>query len=127
MDAPTDLAVLDRAALQAIRDLDPTGQAGLFSQIVGMYVQSVPPLIEQIESGLAEGDAQRVVIAAHTLKSSSANLGSQHLSRTCAGLEAAARRGTLDGQAGIGAQIRREFEAVQRALEHEVRAPHKPG
>jgi HPt (histidine-containing phosphotransfer) domain-containing protein len=123
MDAPTDPAALDRAALQAIRDLDPSGESGLFSQIVAMYLESAPPLIAQIESGLAEGDLQRVRIAAHTLKSSSANLGARALSGTCAAVEAAARAGTLDGSTGSSAQLRREFEAVKRALEHEVRTP----
>jgi HPt (histidine-containing phosphotransfer) domain-containing protein len=120
MQPSPDPASLDQAALKAIRELDPDGKAGLLQQVIEMYLQASPPLISQIESGLASGNADSVRIAAHTLKSSSANLGAQGLAQTCAALESAARSGSLAGHAATAARLRPEFESVRRALEGEI-------
>jgi HPt (histidine-containing phosphotransfer) domain-containing protein len=120
MQPSPDPASLDQAALKAIRELDPDGKAGLLQQVIEMYLQASPPLISQIESGLASGNADSVRIAAHTLKSSSANLGAQGLAQTCGALESAARSGSLAGHAATAARLRPEFESVRRALEGEI-------
>jgi len=119
---PVDRALLDDAALKAIRELDPDNAAGLLAQVVALYLEASPPLITQIEAGLASGDAPSVRMAAHTLKSSSANVGARQLARLCSTLEQAARAGSLPG-AAAAAQIRQEFGAVRRALEHETGKP----
>jgi HPt (histidine-containing phosphotransfer) domain-containing protein len=119
---PLECAVLDEAALKAIRDLDADNAAGLFGQVVAMYLQASPALIAQIEAGLASGEAPAVRMAAHTLKSSSANLGARQLAQLCAALEQAARAGALPDQAAV-APIQQEFAAVRRALERETARP----
>jgi CheY-like chemotaxis protein/HPt (histidine-containing phosphotransfer) domain-containing protein len=120
MEQSHDLASLDQNALKAIRELDAGGAAGLLEQVVALYLEASPPLLVQIEQGLASGNADSVRMAAHTLKSSSANLGAQGLAQMCATLEHAARSGGLAGHAAAPAQIRREFDAVRRALERET-------
>jgi signal transduction histidine kinase/CheY-like chemotaxis protein/HPt (histidine-containing phosphotransfer) domain-containing protein len=120
--APTDqCAALDEAALNAIRELDAGDAAGLLGQVVDMYLQASPPLIDHIRQGLGSGDADRVRMAAHTLKSSSANLGARRLSEMCAVLEHAARKGALSGELPGADQIVREFDAVRRSLERMTR------
>jgi PAS domain S-box-containing protein len=114
-------ARLDEGALDAIRDLDAGNRAGLLGQVVALYLEASPPLIDQIQEGLRSADADGVRIAAHTLKSSSANLGARGLAEICAALESAARKGDLSGDLPGAEQILREFEAVRRALERETR------
>jgi HPt (histidine-containing phosphotransfer) domain-containing protein len=116
-------AILDPAALEAIRELDAGNAAGLFGQVVAIYLEASPALVRQIEMGLSAGDASGVQFAAHTLKSSSANLGARRLAQLCAALEQAARGGALPDGTGRAAEIQREFEAVRRALEQETGKP----
>lgn len=113
-------ATLDQAALDGIRELDPTGASNLLVQVASMYRTTVPPLLEQIRLGLERGDAQAVRLAAHTLKSSSANLGAMELAQLCGLLERAARSGQLSGDLPSAGQVQREFEAVCRALDRET-------
>jgi two-component system sensor histidine kinase/response regulator len=119
---PSDVSdgTLDLAALKAIRELDAGNTAGLLGQVVAMYLEAAPPLIRQIEDGLVSRDAGGVKFAVHTLKSSSANLGARRLAELCAALEQSARGGSLPDGTGSIAELQREFEAVRRALEHEI-------
>ena len=58
----------------------------------------------------------QVRIAAHTLKSSSANVGATGLTELCRALEAEARSGTIPDAAGRVSECRRAFEDVRAAL-----------
>jgi HPt (histidine-containing phosphotransfer) domain-containing protein len=59
----------------------------------------------------------RLQRAAHSLKSSSANLGAQNLSELCKELENMGRLGKLEGSAHKLDVLEFEFEAVRNALE----------
>ena len=114
-------AVLDRAALDAIRALDETGAGGLLRQVVQLYVESAPRLIAELRRAQASGQLDAVRNAAHSLKSSSANLGANRLAQMCQAVERAARAGTLHADLPGPDAIEREFIAVHRALECEIR------
>ena len=118
--SPAPSATLDPAALAAIRELDPDGTAGLLGQVVALYLEASPGLIGQIRSGLAAHAAAAVRMAAHTLKSSSANVGARRLSELCASLEHAARDGKLPGDDAIVERLAREYAAVEQALRDAV-------
>ena len=113
-------ATLDRAALDAIRALDEGGAAGLLQQVVQLYLESAPPLIAELRRAGAAGDAAAVRNAAHSLKSSSANLGAVRLAELCKAIEHAARAGVLRGDLPGVEDIEREFEALRPALEREA-------
>ena len=55
-------------------------------------------------------------MTAHTLKSSSANMGAAKLADLCCQLEAAAREGNLEIGPALFAEIRDEFDIVSTAL-----------
>jgi HPt (histidine-containing phosphotransfer) domain-containing protein len=63
--------------------------------------------------------SQGLQLAAHTLKSSSANVGAMGLAERCRALEAAARDGTLAGAGEIVHGIEAEHRTVCAALERE--------
>lgn len=112
-------AALDVAALDGIRELQRPGEPNLLARIIDLYLDNAPKLLAEMQDGLACGNAQRLRQAAHTLKSSSANIGAASLAARCAELEAAAHRGSLDG---AGAQLDVmdfELQGVIAALERE--------
>jgi HPt (histidine-containing phosphotransfer) domain-containing protein len=61
-----------------------------------------------------------MVRCAHSLKSSSGNVGAKLMSRYCEDLEASARRGEVDDARKILAKLEGEFVRVQSALAAET-------
>ncbi|MCW5622468.1 MAG: Hpt domain-containing protein [Burkholderiales bacterium] len=108
------LAQLDHAALQTIRSIG--GSDELLRQVVTLFIESTPRLLQDIDAGLHSGDLVRLKIAAHTLKSSAANVGATVLSDMARRLEAAARDGSLPADLPGPAAVHDEFEAACRAL-----------
>ena len=118
--AGADQAVLDRSALDGLYEM--TGKDPEFmAQMLDSYLTTSVTLLEKLRTGVAEGDAAAVRLAAHTLKSGSADMGAQELSQACAELEALGKEGELDGAAQLLARVEWLYPGVRDALE-EVRA-----
>jgi two-component system, sensor histidine kinase and response regulator len=113
-------AIIDRSALDAIRTIDPVMGYELVGEILAVYFEASPKLIQQMQEGLEAGDAAKVKMAAHTLKSSSAALGAMALADLCKEAEVVARAGRLDSMTHMFGQIRQMYDLVQRALTHEI-------
>jgi HPt (histidine-containing phosphotransfer) domain-containing protein len=94
--------------------LDTMG--GEFGDLVRVYLEDAPQQIAAIEAAAASGDTAAQVAPAHTLKSSSANIGATALSELARGIEHAARAGVPTGPAEIAAGIRPEYERVSAEL-----------
>lgn len=110
------LAQLDHAALDTIRSISD-GSDELLQQVVALFLDSTPPLLAEIDAGLAHGEMDRLRVAAHTLKSSAANLGASGLQDIARHLEAAARSGVLGPDLPSFAALKEEYEATCRALD----------
>ena len=113
---------VDRSALEAIRALQREGAPDLLAQVVRLYFESTPPLMERLRAGLAAGDVEMVRNAAHSLKSSSANLGATGLADLCGQLELAAHTGELGAQRLDADTIVQEYERVCGLLQAEIGA-----
>jgi signal transduction histidine kinase/CheY-like chemotaxis protein/HPt (histidine-containing phosphotransfer) domain-containing protein len=87
-----------------------------FGDLVRVYLEDAPQQIVAIEAAAASGDAAAQVAPAHTLKSSSANIGATGLSELARGIEHAARAGVPTGPAEVAAGIRPEYERVSAEL-----------
>jgi PAS domain S-box-containing protein len=86
MQPPYDrAAALERAA----------GDAELLAQIIEIYLQETPALLEQLGAFLDAGDAQQAFRSAHTIKGSSANLSAGEVTDAARAVELAARLGDL--------------------------------
>lgn len=113
---PAWAAVLDRDALDRLRELDPEGKAGLLQRVLATYAQSLRRLLDQLAAARAAADAQGLRHVAHTLKSSSASVGALQLSALCADIERRVREGTgddLDGRLdAMAAEARRILAAL---------------
>src|SRR5690606_27675967 len=78
------------AALPMIADGSQPGYARI---VLDLFLQSAPPLLDQVRQAAATGDAKKAQHAAHTLKSSSAAVGALALSACAADAEAVLREG----------------------------------
>ena len=113
--APRPSTAGDAIDASIIGDLLDT-MGGEFGDLVRVYLEDAPQRIAAIEAAAASGDAAAQVAAAHTLKSSSANIGATALSELARGIEHAARAGVPTGPAEIAAGIRPEYERVAAEL-----------
>jgi len=86
---------LDHSAIDAVRQLDPDGQDRLLSRLIALYRDDSSQLLADIENALKVGDTESVARAAHTLKSSSANLGAANVAAIARQIEHAARGGDI--------------------------------
>jgi len=113
-------AVIERAALDNIRALQKDGMPDLTTKVIDKYLIHAPKLLGSLRQAAAEGDAPAVQQAAHSLKSSSANLGATELAAQCKTLELEARLNkVVPSQAQVQA-LETEFLAVRDALATEL-------
>lgn len=96
-EAPAWAAVLDKDALDRLRELDPQGQSGLLQRVMTTYALSLGRLLDQLGTARAASDLPGLRHVAHTLKSSSASVGALQLSALCADIERRVREGTVEG------------------------------
>ncbi len=85
-------------------------------KIIEVYLEDAPRLIAQLERAAVGGDPIALRVAAHTLKSSSANVGATTLSEAARDLEDGARDGTVKRPEAMVARIVTEFAQVRSAL-----------
>ena len=114
---PVENITLDQRALQNIREVDPQGGNGLLERLIEIFADKSPQLVDEIRSGVEADDPDRVRLSAHTLKSSSANLGANALASICKTLEENARGKQLEGAAELLEEIERVLPAVFEALD----------
>ncbi len=85
-------------------------------RLVDVFLEDTPRLISTLESAAAGPDFDALRDAAHSLKSSSANLGAMSLSAAAKRVELAAREKSLDRPAVAVALIANEFARARQAL-----------
>jgi CheY-like chemotaxis protein/HPt (histidine-containing phosphotransfer) domain-containing protein len=106
-DSPR-ITALDAVVISDL--LDTMG--GEFGDLVRVYLEDAPLRLREIETAAQGGDSAAQVGPAHTLKSSSANIGATGLSDFAKGIEHAARVGVVTTPAEIAAGMRPEYERV---------------
>ncbi len=109
-------AHVESGALGHLRVLEAEGAPGLVDRVVDAYLESSGKLLGTLRSALEAHDVKALARAAHTLKSSSAQVGALLLSGLCKDLEALARAGRLEGLEHLVARIAAELEDVHEAL-----------
>ncbi|MDT8421898.1 MAG: response regulator [Desulfuromonadales bacterium] len=121
--APDEAAfseLIDRKALENIRSLQMEGAEDLLSQVIGLYLDEVPVQLEQLQQALLSKNAATVRSIAHSLKSSSANLGALGLAIKFKDLEERGRNQDLSSASETFLLIQNEFQNVSQALRTEM-------
>ena len=104
-------------ALDAIRHLPGPNGALLVEKVIGAFLADTPPRFAQLQSAVSAGNAEALRKAAHALKSSSANVGAEHLARLCKELEAVGRKATVDGARTLLMDVESELPRVLATLQ----------
>lgn len=96
----TEAPIIDQNALQALRALQRPGRPDVLTRIIDMFNSDAPRLLKDIHTAAEACNAQDLQHAAHTLKSTSANVGATILAASCKEIEQLARAAKL-GEASI--------------------------
>ena len=104
--------VLDPSVLDELRGILGTE----VDRLIEVFLDDTPKLISALEVAAVGPDFEGLRNAAHTLKSSSANLGAMSLSNAAKRVELGARNGTLERPAVAVAMISNEFARARQAL-----------
>ncbi len=124
--AANNLATADAAAaeeserainlqfLQQFQELDPSGD--LVKKIMQIFLDTAGDALRQIEQAVAAGDADGLRRCAHTLKSSSANVGAETLSKVFRQLEALGKEGSLEEAKSLLGEMRQAYEHAARDI-----------
>ena len=111
--------VLDRTVLDQLGKLRTNGKPELLARAINLYLEESPKLMQRLKQAAVASDAPEIARSAHSLKSTSANVGARVLSRYCADIEASARRADTEEACKIFAKIETEHGRVQSALSAE--------
>jgi len=111
-----DLPVIDLQAIENLRSLNPGDNDEFLREIAGIFLEDTPLRIAELEQSLAVGDLAKFTRAAHSIKGSSANLGTLALRAVAEKIEHQARTGGIAAGAGLVPAIRTEFERAAAEL-----------
>jgi HPt (histidine-containing phosphotransfer) domain-containing protein len=111
---PETAPVIDRVILDELREV----LGGEIDRLITLFLEDTPLLLARLEAAALAPDYHELREAAHSLKSSSANLGAMALSAAAKRVELGARLQTLDRPAVAVALIASEFARVSSALQN---------
>ena len=106
-------------ALEIIRQLPGNRGMEILRKVVGLYLASTPTLLQTMREAESGGDAEKLKSAAHSFKSSSANLGAVKLADVCLELETLVRAGSTEGALPLLMKLEAEYMLVRDALQGE--------
>lgn len=111
---------INQTMLDQFRMLERAGRPGVLAQMVGMFVRGSSDQIAALLAASESGDAEKLRVTAHTLKSNAGSFGATALAELCRDIE-------YDARAGIGRMddARRErlvalHQATCAALNREI-------
>jgi len=103
---------LDKRTLEELKDI----MEDEFDDLVQTFIKDAPIRIYEIRDGIQAHDTKAVWYAAHSLKSSAANLGAVQLPALAKELEMLAKAGKRSGSVELLKQIAEEFKRVKKEL-----------
>ncbi len=116
LDRFSHLDHLNYKTLESLKSMVREGQPSLLEKVIRLYMESSPKLMETIRHSITLGDAAAMQGAAHSLKSTSGNLGAMMLAEMCKELEALGRAGTTDNAILLLPLLEDEYERVRESL-----------
>jgi PAS domain S-box-containing protein len=119
--SPIDFSIIERIESQVGR----TGKK-LVDELIDIFLKDAPNRFAAMHEGIERNEPDILQQAAHTLKSSSAQLGATHLSLRCKELETKGREGNLTNADTLVEHAEAELARVEAAL-REYQASPVPG
>ncbi len=115
--------VIDQKAIAGIRALQREGRPDVLTKVVDLYLENAPILIGDARNAIVANDAPTLGNAAHTLKSSSANLGAIGLAELSRELEFLGRESAFEKANQVLADIEALYPIVRDALVAQTERP----
>jgi len=112
--------VIDKSVLNSLRDLQMEGKPDILKRVISAYLSSTASLIVTLKEAYSVMDIEGTQNSAHSLKSSSANVGAITLSELCKELEMNCRKNTMENAELLIAEIDSELALVRDVLNKEL-------
>ncbi len=122
-EATMDTTVIDLSTLRdalSLSDELTAAERETLRAVLEMYQEDSIKLFQQARAAHAGGDGPTLVRALHTLKSSSAMLGSRVLARQCGEFERRAKQGLVDDGSELLAAIEYQVQATRAAVTAQI-------
>jgi CheY-like chemotaxis protein/HPt (histidine-containing phosphotransfer) domain-containing protein len=112
---------IDPSALAALQELQIEGEPSVLDDIVTAYLTGSESLISQLREALSENDIEVIQRSAHSLKSSSANVGAMKLFEFSKALEKDCKKLSPEKTATMVAAIESEYRKASDDLKKWVK------
>jgi HPt (histidine-containing phosphotransfer) domain-containing protein len=104
--------VIDWSVLAVLAALRKPGAPDPRLRVIGAYLDSAPGLMEGIRAAIDASDGPALMTAAHSLKSSSMNVGARALGTLFTELEQSGKAGNLQRACDLLSMAQTQYEAV---------------
>jgi HPt (histidine-containing phosphotransfer) domain-containing protein len=111
----SETPAIDAAAFANLLEMTG-GDLAFVDELVDTYIEEGDRLVGALRAGATAGTPDALVMPAHSLKSSSLNLGALELGDRCRELEALARAGTMSDASDRVEAIETSFARARRDL-----------
>lgn len=101
---------------QALERLKEWGGDKLVGQMVRLFLKNAGSRMDQIRSGLSDGNLDEAERGAHSLKSSAANIGAESLRTMATRLESAALDSNIDDARALLPQLEGAYAEAMEEL-----------
>jgi len=119
---------LDETVLEALRRLQSEARPNFPSMIVGLFLDTAPSVLKELETAALGGEVSALRAANHRLLSGSAAVGAVRLSALCHDYELiGGRTGVVPDAAERVRAIVAEYERVEAALRTWLTRNSEPG
>lgn len=112
-----EAAAVDWSVLDELLVLQAPGAPDIRERVIALFLQHTPAQIRELREGLGRNDHPVMLRAAHTMKSSSANVGAIRLAELCRDLESRLREEDGGDVRPLVEAIETEYNRVERELE----------
>lgn len=102
--------------MQMLIDLDPEGAPALIAELVTIFEEDAPKRIQELEAGLAKGNAEEVSGAAHALKGGVSNLGLTRMAAVARDAEKLSREQNLEPVHALVPKLKETFAEALATL-----------
>ncbi len=106
--------IIDKGALEELREI--LGGDDYLEDFINSFLQDAPQMLGEMQEAWKKSDAKSLRLAAHSLKSNSAEFGAKTLSDLCRYIEGQAKDGILEGVSEKVEQARIAYERVRLVL-----------
>jgi HPt (histidine-containing phosphotransfer) domain-containing protein len=110
-------ATINWEVLEALLVLRKPGGPDPRARLIKVFLSSSPTLMDSLRTAHRNSDPEALAQAAHSMKSSSMNLGATELGNLCAELERIGRSGSMEKTGDLLAMAESEYASVATAFE----------